>query len=85
MGDQQPYFTIRTRKPADGNSLSSADSTVRRGDAIQLPSCSLSRSAQYGSSSGGDMVPKSATHDISRTSYHVKHISRFAHTLEEVS
>ncbi|TDZ18558.1 hypothetical protein Cob_v008567 [Colletotrichum orbiculare MAFF 240422] len=61
MGDQ-PYVTIRSRRPHDGNSMSSADST-------------------YGSSSG--QSPRMATHDISRVSYHVKHLDSFAQTLED--
>lgn len=40
-------------------------------------------SAQYGSSVGDDKTP-SATHDISRVSYHVKHLSDFAKSLEDV-
>ncbi|OHW91275.1 tyrosine-protein phosphatase non-receptor type 6 [Colletotrichum incanum] len=62
MGDHQPYVTIRSRRPADGNSVSSADST-------------------YGSSSGD--APRTATHDVSRVSYHVKHLDSFAQTLED--
>ncbi|KAK2050823.1 hypothetical protein LZ31DRAFT_561796 [Colletotrichum somersetense] len=62
MGDHQPYVTIRSRRPADGNSVSSADST-------------------YGSSSDG--APRTATHDVSRVSYHVKHLGSFAQTLED--
>ncbi|KAI0128440.1 homeobox domain-containing protein [Xylariales sp. AK1849] len=63
MGDSQPYVTIRSRRPADGLSMSSGDST-------------------YGSSIGDDKTP-SATHDISRVNYHVKHLSDFAKTLED--
>ncbi|KAK8126080.1 Tyrosine-protein phosphatase non-receptor type 6 [Apiospora kogelbergensis] len=63
MGDQPPYVTLRTRRPADGNSMSSGDSA-------------------YGSSVGDDRTP-SATHDISRVSYHVKHLSDFAKSLED--
>ena len=36
---------------------------------------------QYGS--GSDAYP-SATHDISRVNYHVKHLESFAQALEEV-
>lgn len=62
MGDQ-PYVTLRTRRPTDGSgSVSSGDST-------------------YGSSAGD--APPMATHDISRVSYHVKHLSEFAKTLED--
>ncbi|KAK8019840.1 Tyrosine-protein phosphatase non-receptor type 6 [Apiospora arundinis] len=63
MGDQPPYVTLRTRRPTDGNSMSSGDSA-------------------YGSSVGDDRTP-SATHDISRVSYHVKHLSDFAKSLED--
>ena len=38
---------------------------------------------QYGSSLGDDRTP-SATHDISRVNYHVKHLPDFARTLEDV-
>ncbi|KAK1978812.1 hypothetical protein LZ30DRAFT_751863 [Colletotrichum cereale] len=62
MGDHQPYVTIRSRRPADGNSVSSVDST-------------------YGSSSGD--APRTATHDVSRVSYHVKHLDSFVQTLED--
>ncbi|OLN88235.1 hypothetical protein CCHL11_00515 [Colletotrichum chlorophyti] len=62
MGDHPAYVTIRSRRPADGNSLSSADST-------------------YGSSSGDQ--PRTATHDISRVSYHLKHLNSFVKTLED--
>ncbi|EFQ25027.1 uncharacterized protein GLRG_00171 [Colletotrichum graminicola M1.001] len=62
MGDHQPYVTIRSRRPADGDSsVSSADST-------------------YGSNSDG--APRTATHDVSRVSHHVKHLGSFAQTLE---
>ncbi|OIW33820.1 hypothetical protein CONLIGDRAFT_628737 [Coniochaeta ligniaria NRRL 30616] len=59
---QSPYFIpIRTRMPADINSLSSADST-------------------YGSVEAGT---PSATHDISRVSYHVKHLDSFVQAVQE--
>lgn len=35
-------------------------------------------------SGGGDHYARSATHDTSRTSFHVKHISQFAQRLEDV-
>ncbi|KAK0710922.1 hypothetical protein B0H67DRAFT_268862 [Lasiosphaeris hirsuta] len=55
------FMTIRSRRPGDGSSLSSADST-------------------YGS---GSEASPSATHDISRVSYHVKHLESFAQALED--
>ncbi|KAB5570481.1 hypothetical protein GE09DRAFT_1103449 [Coniochaeta sp. 2T2.1] len=59
---QSPYFIpIRTRMPADINSLSSADST-------------------YGSVEAGT---PSATHDISRVSYHVKHLDSFVQAVQD--
>ncbi|KAK8138205.1 rhodanese-like protein [Apiospora sp. TS-2023a] len=85
MGDQPPYVTLRTRRPADGNSMSSGDSAVR-GEvmhSVQRRNRSAPlTSAQYGSSVGDDRTP-SATHDISRVSYHVKHLSDFAKSLED--
>ncbi|UQC77596.1 uncharacterized protein CLUP02_03065 [Colletotrichum lupini] len=84
MGDHQPYVTIRSRRPHDGNSVSSADSTVgARVSAIQSRRVRVDSQAghdQYGSSSGD--APRPATHDISRVSYHVKHLDSFAQTLE---
>ncbi|OHE94563.1 hypothetical protein CORC01_10091 [Colletotrichum orchidophilum] len=84
MGDHQPYVTIRSRRPHDGNSVSSADSTVgARVSMIQSRRVrvdSQAGHAQYGSSSGD--APRPATHDISRVSYHVKHLDSFAQTLE---
>jgi hypothetical protein len=86
MGDSQPYFTLRTRRPGDGNSMSSGDSAVRGDQTSVLPHrapAGVLTSNQYGSSAGDDKTP-SATHDISRVNYHVKHISDFAKTLEDV-
>ncbi|KAK1674556.1 hypothetical protein BDP55DRAFT_666844 [Colletotrichum godetiae] len=84
MGDHQPYVTIRSRRPHDGNSVSSADSTVgARISSIQSRRVRVDSQTghdQYGSSSGD--TPRPATHDISRVSYHVKHLDAFAQTLE---
>ena len=41
----------------------------------------LCRKAAY---NGGNGQPRSATHDISRTSFHIKHVGDFAKSLEEV-
>lgn len=82
MEVNQPYVTIRSRKPADGMSMSSGDSTVR-GRAKSRERTGLLTSPQYGSSAGDDRTP-TATHDISRVDYHVRHISDFARTLEDV-
>jgi hypothetical protein len=86
MGDKQPYVTIRSRRPADGSSMSSGDSTVR-GDRNRVKprdGSGLLTSVQYGSSAGDDKTPAAATHDTSRVNYHVKHVSDFAKTLEDV-
>ncbi|KAH8673961.1 hypothetical protein BX600DRAFT_221432 [Xylariales sp. PMI_506] len=85
MASSQPYVTIRSRRPADGSSMSSVDSTVR-GNMPRFPPrnrSGLLTSVQYGSSAGDDGAPSAATHDISRVSYHVKHLSDFAKTLED--
>lgn len=67
-------------------SMSSGDSTVR-GENHRVNrrhrSSPLTSSNQYGSSAGDERTP-SATHDTSRVSYHVKHLSDFARTLEDV-
>ncbi|KAF6809993.1 hypothetical protein CSOJ01_06604 [Colletotrichum sojae] len=82
MSDQ-PYVTIRSRRPHDGNSVSSADSTV--GPRVSAHTSRRHHSqaghGQYGSSSGE--APRTATHDTSRVSYHVKHLTSFAQTLED--
>ncbi|KAI8280449.1 hypothetical protein K4K56_012263 [Colletotrichum sp. SAR 10_98] len=84
MGDHQPYVTIRSRRPYDGNSVSSgADSTV--GARVTTHQSrrvhSQAGDGQYGSSSGD--APRTATHDTSRVSYHVKHLDSFVQTLED--
>ncbi|EQB58209.1 hypothetical protein CGLO_01566 [Colletotrichum gloeosporioides Cg-14] len=84
MGDDQPYVTIRSRRPYDGNSVSSgADSTV--GARVTTHQSrrvhSQAGDGQYGSSSGD--APRTATHDTSRVSYHVKHLDSFVQTLED--
>ncbi|KAH6984973.1 hypothetical protein BKA56DRAFT_671428 [Ilyonectria sp. MPI-CAGE-AT-0026] len=63
MADHQPYFTIRSRRPADA-------SGARGPGGMAGPS-------------GGDFHARSATHDVSRTSFHVKHIGQFASRLED--
>ncbi|KAG5943970.1 hypothetical protein E4U53_006976 [Claviceps sorghi] len=63
MGEQQPYYVLRSRGPADANGASHADIPGTKGVA--------------------DGFPISATHDISRTSFHVKHIGAFAQRLED--
>ncbi|KDN66899.1 hypothetical protein CSUB01_05211 [Colletotrichum sublineola] len=87
MGDHQPYVTIRSRRPADRDSVSSADSTVgARVSTHQSRRAQVNSQAgfvQYGSSPGN--APRTATHDISRGSYHVKHLGSFAQTLEDAS
>jgi hypothetical protein len=81
---QQPFMTIRSRRPGDGNSVSSADSTVRRSELrMPLPRNMYSQSSvQYGSAAS-DPGARAATHDTSRVSYHIKHIDHFAKTLED--
>lgn len=86
MGDSQPFVTISEWQPTDGHSFSSGDSAVRRNNRTARPPQARSRlmsSSQYGSSIEDERTP-SATHDISRVSYHVKHLPEFAKTLEDV-
>ncbi|KAK5989104.1 hypothetical protein PT974_10602 [Cladobotryum mycophilum] len=62
MANQQPYVTIRSRRPGDANgSINGGPPPVMN----------------------GDMYSRSATHDISRTAFHVKHIGQFAQRLED--
>ncbi|KND92166.1 hypothetical protein TOPH_03229 [Tolypocladium ophioglossoides CBS 100239] len=63
MSDQQPYVTIRSRRPADGNGAINGEAA--------------------GTMSSGDAYARSATHDISRTSFHMQHIGQFARRLED--
>ncbi|KHO00782.1 tyrosine-protein phosphatase non-receptor type 6 [Metarhizium album ARSEF 1941] len=63
MEDQQPYYTIRSRRPAGGNG-------TRQGEFLPA-------------SASVDGFARSATHEISRTSFHVKHIGAFARRLED--
>ncbi|OAQ87146.1 Rhodanese-like protein [Purpureocillium lilacinum] len=63
MSAQQPYVTIRSRRPADTNGNIDGDSAAAAGST--------------------ETHARSATHDISRTSFHVKHISQFAKRLED--
>ncbi|KAI2630882.1 hypothetical protein GGR54DRAFT_627962 [Hypoxylon sp. NC1633] len=84
MGDSQPFVTISEWQPTDGHSFSSGDSAVRRDYRKARPSARsrLITSSQYGSSIEDERTP-SATHDISRVSYHVKHLPEFAKSLED--
>ncbi|KAI1496699.1 hypothetical protein F5X99DRAFT_58051 [Biscogniauxia marginata] len=85
MGDNSlPFVTITSRQPTDGNIFSSGDSAVRRDNKTARPQARsrLITSTQYGSSVGDEKTP-SATHDISRVNYHVKHLPEFAKTLED--
>ncbi|KAI1777804.1 hypothetical protein F4818DRAFT_407983 [Hypoxylon cercidicola] len=85
MGDSQPFVTISEWQPTDGHSFSSGDSAVRRNNRTARTPQARSRlmtSSQYGSSIEDEKTP-SATHDISRVSYHVKHLPEFAKTLED--
>ncbi|KAI0382901.1 hypothetical protein F5Y04DRAFT_34974 [Hypomontagnella monticulosa] len=84
MGDSQPFVTISEWQPTDGHSFSSGDSAVRRDKKTARPQARsrLTASSQYGSSIDDERTP-SATHDISRVSYHVKHLPEFAKTLED--
>lgn len=64
---QQPYYTLSSRRTG----RPAADgSSLSSGDSA------------YGSSAGDERTP-SATHDISRVNYHVKHLSDFAKSLED--
>ncbi|KAK4176073.1 pah7 homeobox protein encoded by the pah7 protein [Triangularia setosa] len=67
MEPTPPFMTIRTRRPANERDQSSL-------------SISSSSDSAYGSSSE-NCSP--ATHDISRVSYHVKHLESFAQALED--
>ena len=89
----QPYVTIRARRPGDGSSVSSADSTVCNlecphnefvDDDQKLRRRADLKMAQHAPEQGEYTAP-SATHDTSRVSYHVKHLDTFAKTLEDVS
>lgn len=84
MGDQ-PFVTINEWHRTDGHSVSSGDSAVRRDHRKARPQARshLINSSQYGSSTDDERTP-SATHDISRVNYHVKHLPDFAKTLEDV-
>ncbi|KAI1335103.1 hypothetical protein F5Y15DRAFT_256349 [Xylariaceae sp. FL0016] len=91
--DSLPFVTLssrpRSRRPEDGNSLSSGDSAVRRDKQPARSAFSqdrshlISSSFQYGSSLGDHERTPSATHDVSRVNYHVKRLPEFARTLEE--
>jgi hypothetical protein len=77
----EEFLTLRSRRPG-----SSADSTVcysgsKEGYSDMEPSIFNTRTQQYGSAS--DTSPL-ATHDISRVSYHVKHLESFAEALQDV-
>ncbi|KAK4198144.1 pah7 homeobox protein encoded by the pah7 protein [Triangularia verruculosa] len=68
MEPTPPFMTIRTRQPANNERAQSS------------LSISSSSDSAYGSSSES-CAP--ATHDISRVSYHVKHLESFAQALED--
>ncbi|KAK9414161.1 hypothetical protein SUNI508_02260 [Seiridium unicorne] len=57
--------------------------TIRSRRLTDGMSIGSSGDSTYGSSAGDDKMP-AATHDTSRVNYHVKHISDFAKTLEDV-
>ncbi|KAI8959763.1 hypothetical protein F5Y11DRAFT_358957 [Daldinia sp. FL1419] len=87
MGDSRPFVTISEWQPTatgDGHSFSSGDSAVRRDRKTARPQARsrLITSSQYGSSIEDEKTP-AATHDVSRVSYHVKHLPEFAKTLED--
>ncbi|KAK4231488.1 hypothetical protein QBC38DRAFT_465860 [Podospora fimiseda] len=67
MDSNTPFMTIRTRRPANDRDASSM-------------SMSSSADSAYGSSSESCSP---ATHDISRVSYHVKHLESFAQALQD--
>ncbi|KAK4169458.1 hypothetical protein QBC43DRAFT_251764 [Cladorrhinum sp. PSN259] len=67
MEPTPPFMTIRTRRPANDRDASSM-------------SMSSSADSAYGSSSESCSP---ATHDISRVSYHVKHLESFAQALQD--
>ncbi|KAK3996012.1 hypothetical protein QBC44DRAFT_5269 [Cladorrhinum sp. PSN332] len=67
MDSNTPFMTIRTRRPANDRDASTM-------------SMSSSADSAYGSSSESCSP---ATHDISRVSYHVKHLESFAQALQD--
>jgi hypothetical protein len=77
----EEFLTLRSRRPG-----SSADSTVchshRIVDGKRTENSVLTHAQQYGSASETSPL---ATHDISRVSYHVKHLESFAEALQDVS
>jgi hypothetical protein len=85
MDDPPSFMTLRTRRPAnDERSMSSTDSAVCGNPPRSrwLPPLTFILSVQYGSATEGSPA---TTHDISRVSYHVKHIESFAQALQDVS
>ncbi len=88
MGDQSPpYVTIRSRRPAPGSSSLNAGETVRVERAApwqEGPVCVVLRRSHSVIVQNGEYTTPSATHDISRVSFHVKHIDTFAKSLEDV-
>jgi hypothetical protein len=88
MSDYQPYYTIRSRRPADGHGARQGE-----GPPVCFSPTMPSRFVQDGTNiyltlkpinAVGDGFARSATHDTSRTSFHVKHIGAFARRLEDV-
>ncbi|KAK4190420.1 hypothetical protein QBC35DRAFT_428529 [Podospora australis] len=70
MEPTPPFISIRTRRPASD-----------RDRDVSAMSMSSSADSAYGSGSESGCSP--ATHDISRVSYHVKHLESFASALQE--
>ncbi|KAG6081468.1 hypothetical protein E4U16_007414 [Claviceps sp. LM84 group G4] len=67
MGEQLPFVVLKSRRPA-----ADADGSLH----VDAPTCPLP-------SKVADGLPRSATHDISRTSFHVKYVGDFAQRLED--
>lgn len=82
---QQPYVTIRSRRPADTNDVADASSLAEQEEVTGARRQRRYSQSTIAPEAPGPVAqpPKPATHDISRVNFHVKHLGRFAETLEE--
>lgn len=85
MGDHQPYVTIRSRQSVGAFGARNSEPAVSA-SYIFPPTSSYNFGPFYNARSAANvtMKPPTATHDISRTRFHVKHIDQFAKRLEDV-
>jgi len=74
---QAPYVTIRSRGMVEGSSQTNVCANIGVGG-------SSSRGEADEPQFNEQSKPRSATHDISRVSYHMKEVGDFAQTLEDV-